>query len=96
MKLGDKVRSKVSGLTGIAVGHAVWLYGCERVLIQPPVDKDGKDVDCVWVDMGEAEVVERGAATGGIDWTVREDDEPVAAHAATGGMADPPSIKTIG
>jgi hypothetical protein len=42
IKLGDKVRDKVSGFTGIAISRHTYLEGCTRISIQPEIDKDGK------------------------------------------------------
>jgi len=42
VKLGDKVRDKVSGFSGIAISEHNYLNGCRRVTIQPSIDKDGK------------------------------------------------------
>lgn len=40
--LGDKVKDSVSGFTGIAISKHIYLQGCDRVSIQPPIDKEGK------------------------------------------------------
>ncbi len=41
IQLGDKVKDTVTGFTGIAIGRTTWLHGCDRVVVQPPVKKDG-------------------------------------------------------
>ncbi len=33
IELGDKVRDTVTGFTGIAIGRAKWLYGCDRIVV---------------------------------------------------------------
>jgi hypothetical protein len=38
--LGQKVRDKVSGVTGIAIGRTEWLTGCNTIVIQPPMKAD--------------------------------------------------------
>lgn len=35
VELGDRVKDKISGLKGIAVGISNYLYGCRRISIQP-------------------------------------------------------------
>ena len=55
--LGDAVRDTVTGLKGIVVGVAEYLYGCRRLVVQPPVDKDGKYVEAVWVDEPQVKVL---------------------------------------
>ena len=42
IKLGQKVRDNVTGLEGIAYGRTTYLHGCDRITIQPCVDKEGK------------------------------------------------------
>lgn len=43
IQLGDKVKCKVTGFTGIAIGKTEWLNGCIRWTVQPHgTDKDGK------------------------------------------------------
>lgn len=42
VKLGQEVVDTVSGFTGIAIARTDWLNGCARIIVQPPVDKEGK------------------------------------------------------
>lgn len=42
VKLGDRVKDKVTGFEGIAVSRHSYLNGCDRINVQPLVDKDGK------------------------------------------------------
>jgi len=71
IKLGDKVRCKVSGFEGIAVTRSLYLNGCERWDIQPRVDKDGKPQKGIYVDIQQLERVKekavevKSAKTGG-------------------------------
>ena len=58
IKLGQKVRDKISGLTGIAVVRSEFLHGCVRFGVQPQVVKDGKPADWVYVDEPQLEVVQ--------------------------------------
>lgn len=57
IKLGDKVKDNVSGFQGIAIGRTKWLHGCDRITIQPPVDKDGKHQDAAAFDEQQVELV---------------------------------------
>lgn len=41
IKLGDEVREKVSGFTGVATARTLWLHGSDTIRIQPHVDSDG-------------------------------------------------------
>lgn len=43
IKLGDKVKDSVTGFKGVAIGRTTWLYGCDRITVQPEgVNKEGK------------------------------------------------------
>jgi hypothetical protein len=57
MKLGDEVRDKISGLTGIVVCRTEWLHGCIRLGVQPKEVKDGKPVDASYFDELQLELV---------------------------------------
>lgn len=59
--LGDKVRDKVTGLSGIVIGRTEWLYGCVRCIVQPQELKDGRPVDNYQVDEPQLELIEAGA-----------------------------------
>jgi hypothetical protein len=50
VNLGDKVRDQVTGFTGVVIGKARYLTGCNTVGIQAPVDKEGKLIDAQWFD----------------------------------------------
>lgn len=60
--LGKKVRDKVTGFEGIAIGEITYLYGCNQIGIAPPVNKDGKREDVQWFDIGRIEITGDGIA----------------------------------
>jgi hypothetical protein len=60
VQVGDKVKCKVTGLQGIVTGITTYLYACERAMIQPSVDKDGKVPDIFCCDVPQLEVLEKG------------------------------------
>lgn len=62
--LGDRVKDRISGVKGICIGYHYWLYGCERVSIQPEEQKDGKPADTVCVDAAQLEVIKAGVVQG--------------------------------
>lgn len=35
IKLGDKVKDKISGFEGLATARSEFLYGCVRILVEP-------------------------------------------------------------
>lgn len=74
--LGDRVRDKISGFEGIATTHAQHLTGCDRLWVAPKVDREGKSMEGMWIDIDMIEIIEpevigrviyTRAAPGGID-----------------------------
>ena len=59
IELGDKVRDRMTGFAGIAVGIHHWLYGCTRISVQPEKLKDGKPVDPQVFDEPQLEVLKK-------------------------------------
>ena len=57
VKLGEKVRDKITGLEGIAIGRHEWLHGCVRISIQPQEVKDGKPAEVVCLDEPQLDVI---------------------------------------
>lgn len=49
-QLGDRARDLVTGFSGVIISRTEYLNGCIRYGIQPPLDKDGKMPDAVWID----------------------------------------------
>lgn len=58
MKLGDKVRDKVTGYEGIAIGKTEWLNGCTRWTVQSQTLHEGKPIDSFCFDEPQLEIVE--------------------------------------
>ena len=58
VKIGDRVKNWVNGMTGIATGRTEYLNGCRQFLVQhETLDKDGKQIDGTWWDEQYLEVV---------------------------------------
>jgi hypothetical protein len=62
IKLGSKVRDTMTGLEGIAVVRAIWLWGCVRIGLQPYEIRDGKPVEESWFDESRLEVIKEKTA----------------------------------
>ena len=58
IELGSEVRDKVTGLTGIAICRSKWLTGCDTIMVQPKVDKDGKVPESRTIDEPTLEVIQ--------------------------------------
>lgn len=50
IELGDKVKDKYCGFTGIAVSKTIYINGCVQFGVLPKVDKTNKVVDPVEID----------------------------------------------
>ena len=49
-KLGKEYVDPITGFKGMAVAKTEWLYGCTRVGLQGPVNKEGLVPDAQWFD----------------------------------------------
>ena len=61
INLGDEVQDRVTGFKGIAVARTQWLTGCDRITIQPKLDKEGKASEPMGFDEGQLKVLKKGA-----------------------------------
>lgn len=61
IKLGSKVKSKVSGFEGIVTQETKYLNGCLRYGVTPKVGKDNKALDAQYFDIEELQVMQKGA-----------------------------------
>lgn len=59
-ELGDEVECMVTGYRGVVIAVAKHLTGCDRVSIQPTVDKDGKWREGYWLDITSVKIVTKG------------------------------------
>jgi hypothetical protein len=58
-ELGQKVRSKVNGFSGIITGRTEWLYGCLAYTVAPmELDKDGDPRKSEGFDEDTLELIE--------------------------------------
>lgn len=60
--LGKQGRDKISGLTGIIIGRAEYLFGCAQYGLVPPIGADGQPSNASWFDEGRIEIVGEGIA----------------------------------
>lgn len=65
IKLGDEVKDTVSGFQGIALLRHSYLQGCDRICIQPPVNKDGELPKTATFDEPSLVIVEKQKAKEG-------------------------------
>ena len=60
IKLGNKVRDKVTGYEGVATARVEYLNGCVQFCVKPRVGSDGKMPDHEYIDVQQLEVVSQG------------------------------------
>ncbi len=61
IKLGQEVKDNVSGFQGIAIARTLWLHGCERIVIQPPMPKKAEKLpEANTFDEPQLEIVGEG------------------------------------
>lgn len=59
VKLGDKVKDKLTGFEGIVMGRTEYLNGCVSIGILPIELKDGKPQDWVWIDEQRVDITSK-------------------------------------
>jgi hypothetical protein len=47
---GDTLCDKVTGFTGVVIQRIDYISGCNRYLLQPRIDKEGKLSEGIYVD----------------------------------------------
>ena len=63
IKLGQKVRDKITGFEGIITAKAEYLNGCIQFCVRPRVDKEGKSQDGEYFDVEQLEPLEESINT---------------------------------
>lgn len=56
--LGFTYRDRITGYSGIAIGHCAYLTGCSQTLLIPKIGADGKRQDGEWFDDQRLEQLE--------------------------------------
>lgn len=57
--LGKKVRDRVTKTTGVVTSISFDLFGCIQAILNPGMDKDGKQRDSLWMDVSRLEVLDK-------------------------------------
>lgn len=60
MNLGDKVKCKITGYTGILTAVTSYLNGQTNFTLQAPIGADGKFVDAIYANPEQSELIEKG------------------------------------
>ena len=62
MKLGDRVKDKITGFVGIAIARCDYLYGCISIEVMSEKLLNGKPVS-IWVDDTQLDVLRKNMIT---------------------------------
>lgn len=57
IQLGDEVKDILTGFQGIASSRVVYLYRCDRIIVQAPLQKDGKYGEAYEIDAQGLQIV---------------------------------------
>lgn len=60
IKLGQEVKDRITGFKGIAVADTTYLQGCNRILVQPKLNKDGTIPETQSFDEPDLETIGNG------------------------------------
>lgn len=60
IKLGDKVKDKISGLVGIVTSKQEFLNGCIQFSVMPPMKKGSEEMPSWFVDESQLTKVSSG------------------------------------
>lgn len=51
VRIGDRVRDRINGFSGVATGRTEYLNGCRQFLVKPDkLKEDGGTIDGLWID----------------------------------------------
>ena len=88
IKLGRKVKDKITGFEGIAIARVEYLTGCTQYCVKPDrLDSNRKMLDGEYIDEGQLEVVGHGINLYAID------EGPVPDNSNGGYSSDTPEEK---
>ena len=54
--LGKLAKDKITGFEGTITGYCQYLTGCDQYLISHKVDKEGKSVEGLWIDVNRLNI----------------------------------------
>ena len=74
--LGIRYRDVITGFTGVATGHVIYISGCSQALLAPPLASDGAFREAHWFDEQRLE------AAGGTPIELKNGSTPGADRAA--------------
>ena len=58
--LGDIAEDSITGFRGVVIARTEWLYGCNRLTLQPKALREGKPIDTQTFDEPQLIFIEAG------------------------------------
>jgi len=78
--LGDRIKDRISGVTGIVTSVSDFLYGCRRLGLQPEGHKDGKPAESFWIDEPQAILLKSQVVKPAVVSADAPDEKPARRH----------------
>jgi hypothetical protein len=63
IELGQKVQDSITGFAGLVTGRCEYITGCNQVLIQPPIKKEGDFQEPRWMDEDRLKILDSNKLT---------------------------------
>jgi len=57
IKIGDKVRDKITGFEGTVTADIKYMYGCRQFQVTPDVDENGNQRKHDWIDEPQLKLI---------------------------------------
>lgn len=58
--MGDEAKDIITGFIGIIITRCEYITGCDTYGIKPKIDKEGKEMDALWIDEGRVKIIGKG------------------------------------
>ena len=62
IKLGDRVKDRITGFEGTVTARIEYLYGCIQFRVQPDVAENGAQLKADWIDEDQLKIVKPSGA----------------------------------
>lgn len=59
-RLGDVAVDEITGFSETVIAWTQWISGCDRLTLQPRVDKEGKVTEAVTFDVTHLRIITKG------------------------------------
>ncbi len=63
IKLGDRVKDKITGFEGIVTAEINYMYGCHQFQVTPEIDENGNQRKHDWIDEPQLDILKKSNKT---------------------------------